>query len=50
MQAEKQAGLASLFYWIQEWDEEKVSSLKAVLLKSQCSNLSKKIVNLLQFR
>ena len=49
--AEKEAGLASLFYWITEWTDEHVASLKDTLMNNQCSaSLVKKILLILSLR
>lgn len=49
--AEKEAALASLFYWINKWNGNQINALRNVLSGDKCSSsLSKKISSILLIR
>lgn len=50
-QNEKEAGMASLFYWVNDWNEEQIEALKIILVHKECSpSLATKIINILLLR
>lgn len=50
-ESEKEAGMASLFFWVPHWNDDRLEALKSILVHEECPpTLAKKIRNILLLR